>query len=339
MSTNTETPQTDGPIHHGFGLDHPEDRRRLILGGAAAAFILYAYCIARTCLLGITGSPPTSLLGWLLAFWNSDPEYAHGYLVPLITAGLCVWKWRIRLHVVPLGSSAIGLWLVVAAIFLYWIGVRGTVACITAGSLIVLLFGVILYLAGWQWAKELWFPCVFLIFMIPLNFLDPLSLRLRMFVAETATGLLSTFGMAVYRVGTRICSSTHLFADLDVADPCSGLRSLVALMALASLYGYVTMDKGWKKWALFFASIPLAIIGNLARITTVALVAQGFGEDVAMKVYHDYSGYIVFSLAILCMIAFGALLNLNFKQIIYRWTQEEVATPRPPKPKNGDKRK
>jgi exosortase len=117
-----------------------------------------------------------------------------------------------------------------------------------------------------------------------------------------------------------------------VADPCSGIRSLVALMALTSLYGYVTMDSAWKKWLLFFASIPLAVIGNLARITTVALVAQGFGQEFAMKIYHDYSSYIVFSLAILCMIALGAALNLHYREIIYRWTQEEVDVPiRPPR--------
>src|SRR5436305_708994 len=83
---------------------------------------------------------------------------------------------------------------------------------------------------------------------------------------------------------------------LEVADPCSGIRSLMALMALTSLYGYIAMDQSWKKWVLFLSSIPLAVVGNLARITTVALVAQGFGQDWAMKIYHDYSGYIVFSL-------------------------------------------
>ena len=102
-------------------------------------------------------------------------------------------------------------------------------------------------------------------------------------------------------------------------------------MALTSLYGYVTMDRSWKKWLLFLSSIPLAVLGNLARITTVALVAQGFGQDWAMKIYHDYSGYIVFSLAILCMIALGASLNLHYRELIYRWTQEEVPIPVPPR--------
>jgi exosortase/archaeosortase family protein len=97
------------------------------------------------------------------------------------------------------------------------------------------------------------------------------------------------------------------------------------------LYGYVTMSEAWKKWVLFASSIPLAVIGNLARITTVALVAQGFGQDLAMKVYHDYSGYIVFSLAILCMIGLGAALSIDYQDVIHHWTREDVRPPPPPR--------
>jgi exosortase len=138
------------------------------------------------------------------------------------------------------------------------------------------------------------------------------------------------FGLEVYQQGTGIYSKMRLFKPLDVADPCSGIRSLVALMALTALYGYVTMNKTWKKWTLFSSSIPLAVIGNLARITTIAFVAQGFGSDLAMHIYHDYSGYIVFSLAILCMIGLGALMNFHYREIIHYWIKEEVDIPRPP---------
>jgi exosortase len=197
-----------------------------------------------------------------------------------------------------------------------------------AVSLIVLIYGLILYLAGWPWAKELWFPCAFLLFMIPINFLDAvLAFPLRLFVAQVSSELLNLLGVGVYRIGTGIHSQMGRFSPLDVADPCSGIRSLVALTALTALYGYITMDVAWKKWVLFMTSIPLAVLGNLARITTVALVAQGFGEDLAMKIYHDYSGYIVFSLAILCMIAIGAGLNVRYAELIYRWTKEEVPLP------------
>jgi exosortase len=215
---------------------------------------------------------------------------------------------------------------------IYYVGVKAQNPRVIAGSLVVMVFGLIYYLAGWEWAKQLWFPCAFLIFMIPLNFLEEsVAFPLRVFVANLSVKFLNGFGLDVIQDGTAIRSLQGRFMPLDVANPCSGIRSLVALMALTSLYGYVTMDCGWKKWVLFFSSMPLAVIGNLARISTVALVAQGFGQDLAMKVYHEYSGYIVFSLAILSMLALGAALNLHYRDWINHWMQDEEPPPPPPR--------
>ena len=303
------------------------DMRLLTLMGVVLALVFYAYCVSKTCALGLV---PTSALGWLFAYWSRGGEYAHGYVVPIITAGLFVWLWRRRLVGEVLSSAKSGLAVIVVAALMYWGGVRGANARLVATALVVLIFGLILYVGGWKWAVVLWFPCAFLVFMIPLNFLEPyVSFPLRIFVADISTGFLKLLGLDVYQNGTGIFSQSGRFAPLDVADPCSGIRSLVALMALTSLYGYVTMDKGWKKWVLFTSSIPLAVVGNVARITTVALVAQGFGSDWAMKIYHDYSGYIVFSLAILSMVVLGVMLNLQYREIVHRWVHEEVPRPVP----------
>jgi exosortase len=331
----TDTPSSPGVRTYLAGLN-AEMKRRLLLAVIAAGLIVYAYFIYKSCWFQTV---PVSLFGWLWVFWSRGAEYAHGYVVPVVAIGVFAWKWRQNLHALPLRTSSVGLVIVVAAMLLYVAGVRAAVPRIVAGSFPVLLFGLILYLGGWAWARELWFPCAFLLFMIPLNFLDPyVSFPLRLFVAEAATHLLNLVGLSVYRQGTGIYSQLGRFAPLDVADPCSGVRSLVALMALTALYGYITMDKAWKKWLLFLSSALLAVIGNLARITTVALVAQGFGEDWAMRIYHDYSGYIVFSLAIICMIALGTALNVHYRELIHRWLYEEVPLPapppRPPRPRN-----
>lgn len=320
------TPLSPTPsLRQYLGGTDAEAKRRLVLAAVAAGLIVYAFFIYRSCWFQTV---PVSLFGWLWVFWSRSAEYAHGYVVPLVAAGIFVWKWRTRLHAVPLQTAYSGLVVIALAMLLYAVGVKAAVPRIVATSFVVLVFGLILYLGGWAWAKELWFPCAFLLFMIPLNFLDPyVSFPLRMFVAELSTRLLNLFGLAVYRQGTGIYSQLGRFAPLDVADPCSGIRSLVALMALTALYGYITMDRAWKKWLLFAASIPLAMLGNLARIATVALVAQGFGEQWAMTIYHDYSGYIVFSLAILCMIALGTALNLRYRELIHRWVYEEVPLP------------
>jgi len=304
----------------------PDERRRWILVGVMAAIVFYAYFISKTCASGVT---PLSLFGWLKVYWRGE-DHSYGPVVPVVAVGLFGWNWRRRLHSVPLNTANSGLAVILAAVTIYWIGVKAANPRLVAGSLVVLIFGLILYLAGWGWAKELWFPCAFLLFMIPLNFLEQyVSFPLRIFVAQVSTGLLNLLGQDVYREGTGIYSTANRFLPLEVADPCSGIRSLMALMALTSLYGYIAMDQSWKKWVLFLSSIPLAVVGNLARITTVALVAQGFGQHLAMSIYHDYSGYIVFSLAILCMIGLGATLNIHYHELVHRWTQEDVRPARP----------
>jgi exosortase len=305
--------------------DDPTDKTRWWMTLVAVGLIIFAYGISKTC---VQNERAMSLFGWLWSWWGQGGDYAHGYLVPIVAGALFAWKWRSSLQNVPMETSNAGTIILAAAMFFYWLGVRAANPRIIAGSLVVLVFGLIFYLAGFRWAKALWFPTAFLLFMIPLNFLEPfLSFPLRLFVAKFSTYLLNGLGLEVYRDGTGIYSVTHRFLPLDVADPCSGIRSLVAMMALTAVYGYVTMDKSWKKWVLFCCSIPLAVIGNLARITTVALVAQGFGQELALRIYHDYSGYIVFSLAILCMIALGSSMNLRFRDIIHRWTREEIALP------------
>ena len=93
------------------------------------------------------------------------------------------------------------------------------------------------------------------------------------------------------------------------------------MTALTAVYAYLTQKTLVKQWILFLSSIPLAIIGNIARITTVALVAEAFGQKLASGLYHDYSGYVVFSVAIGLMVGVGSLLNLDYRGAWRRWKQ------------------
>jgi exosortase len=335
LMRGSDSPQASGPPSafsrlSGLHLSNdPETNKRLILAGIGFLLVFYAYFVSKTC---EQRAVPVSVFGWLAGYWFTGEDYAHGPFAPLVSLGLGIWIWKKKLRSVPMRTSWVGLGTVVLAVLIYWVGAKAANPRLLAGSLVVLVFGLVLYLAGWRWARALWFPCAFLLFMIPVNFLDErLAFPLRMFATTLSTGFLNLFGMDVYQNGTSIISRLGRFQPLGVEDPCSGIRSMVALMALTSLYGFVTMDKTWKKWLLFFSSIPLAVLGNLARITTIAFVAQGFGQDLAMRIYHDYSGYIFFSLAILCMIGLGASLNVHYRELIHRWTREEVPLPVPPR--------
>jgi exosortase len=155
--------------------------------------------------------------------------------------------------------------------------------------------------------------------MVPLNFLDNLiGFPLRMFVAQAATAVLNALGIETGLRGTAIISKVFQF---DVADPCSGIRSLMALLTVTAAYAYVTQPSQWKRWTLFLSAIPLAVIGNLVRVTSIALVAQVYGQELASNVYHEWSGFIVYAAALSAMVVFGLLLNLPYQKMWRRWTR------------------
>jgi exosortase len=195
-------------------------------------------------------------------------------------------------------------------------------------ALILLTWGVPFFLYGWPVAKLLIFPCSYLIFCIPLNFLDAIAFPLRLLATKASVAMLNGLGIAAERSGSAIYSSAGGGFQFDVADPCSGLRSLLAMTALTAVYAYLTQKTLIKKWILFLASVPLAIAGNIARITTVGLVAEAFGQKAALGLYHDYSGYVVFSVAIILMVAFGVALNVDYRA---RWQgmKQRLAAPTP----------
>ena len=146
-----------------------------------------------------------------------------------------------------------------------------------------------------------------------------------MLVTMLTTGLLNGLGIMAEQDGTGIHSLAAGGFDFDVADPCSGLKSLLAMTALTAVYAFLTQKTILKQWILFLSAIPLAIIGNIARITTIAIVAEAFGAKIATDIYHDYSGYVVFSIAIGLMVFLGTLLNMNFKEKIALWKQDLIS--------------
>lgn len=260
-----------------------------------------------------------STLSWMARRWSqSGGDFSHGWLIPVVSA-VVLWFKRKELAAVPKEASRMGLAMVVGGLLMHWIGAKAQQPRISLMALIVLFWGIPFYFYGWQLAKLIIFPCAYLIFCIPLNFLDSLTFPLRMFATVVSAGLLNGLGVRVMRVGSGIHSLSASGFRFEVADPCSGLRSLLAMTALTAVYAYFTQKTLTRKWLLFLCSIPLAIIGNVARITTVGLVAEAFDERLALGLYHDWSGYIVFSVAITLMVGLGGILSLNFGETWRKW--------------------
>jgi exosortase len=266
-----------------------------------------------------------SAILWMVNRWM-DPtsfggqDYSHGFLIPIVSFGVLWWK-RKEIARAPRYVSKAGLAIVVLGLLIHWLGAKSQQPRASLFGLLVLLWGIPFYFYGWEVAKWLIFPCSYLIFCIPLNFLDSLTFPLRILSTIIATSLLNGLGIAAERSGSAIYSTAAGGFNFDVADPCSGIRSLLAMTALTAVYAYATQKTLLKKWILFLCSIPLAIIGNIARITTIALVAEAFGQKVATGLYHDYSGYILFPVAIGLMVGVGSLLNLDFKKVWMQWKQ------------------
>jgi exosortase len=169
----------------------------------------------------------------------------------------------------------------------------------------------------------------YLIFCIPLNFLDVIAFPLRIFAAKISAGLMQALGVDLLREGSAlkaIDAFGHEKWAVDVAAPCSGLRSLLAMTALTSVYAWVTQNAQWKKWLLFLSSIPLAIAGNVGRIVTIGLVAEAFGQKLATGPVHDFSGYVVFVVGITLMISLGAMLKSKPRRWWRHW-RSRMMTP------------
>jgi exosortase len=254
---------------------------------------------------------------WMLARWGDTisyggADYSHGKLIPLVSLFLLGYRRREILSA-PRSMNQFGLALIVAALLTHWMGAKMQQTRLSLFALIGLLWSIPFYLFGWQLAKHLLFPVAYLIFCVPLTFLDTISFPLRMFTTSAATALLNAIGVEAVQTGTSIASAAGGGFKFDVAAPCSGLRSLLAMTALTAVYANLTQKTQLKKWLLFATSLPLAVIGNIARIMTVALVAEAFGEQLATGLYHDYSGYIVFTVAIVLMVSIGSAMNANLR--------------------------
>lgn len=262
-----------------------------------------------------------SALAWMIERWDDDDgtgDYSHGWLVPFVSA-FVIWFKRKELGAAPKSVSRVGLSLVVTALLMHWLGAKAQQTRLSLFGLALLIWSIPFYFYGWRTAKLLIFPCAYLIFCIPLNFLDSLTFPLRIFATVISTAMLNGLGIAAERSGSAIYSMAAGGFSFDVADPCSGIRSLLALTALTAVYAYFTQKTLLRKWLLFLSAIPLAIVGNIARIVVVAIVAEAFGEQLALGLFHDYSGYVVFSVAIGLMLGVGAMLNTNFREARARW--------------------
>jgi len=313
-----------------------------IIFGAASLIVLWLLYAVNPFAYGY-GSSLVTVLHFANTLWAEGEDWQHCYLVPLAIAAMIYFE-RDKLPRVPLERSWAGLGLLVFGLFVYWVGFRADNIYVGYASFQLVVGGLILWLMGWTWAKALFIPWAFLVFLYPLAFLDNLiAFPLRMVMSEASVHFLNFIGIATIKSGTAILSAPEPLAGLragmkfsvDVADPCSGIRSLFALMMVSALYGYFTQPGLWRKAVLFLSSIPLAILGNLVRILMLTLGTIAMGPEVAIGTleeptfFHMMAGYLVFGVALAGMLGVGWLLNADWRGMYGRLQPLLQQAPRP----------
>lgn len=266
-----------------------------------------------------------SAILWMIDRWSgSGGDLSHGWIIPIVS-GFVIWKKRKEFASAQIRVFYPALALVAMCLAMHWFGVRAQLTRVSLLSLIGLLWSIPFTLYGPKIAQLLFFPCSYLVFCIPLSFLNNITVPLRIMASTLSCHIMNGLGISAVRVGTAIRSTAAGGFNFDVADPCSGLRSLIAMTALMAIYAYLTQKSLFKKWLLFFCAIPVAIAGNVFRIVSIAVIAEGFGSEKAMVLYHDFSGFLVFSMSIFLMVSIGELLRFNYREKFRTWIEQEKA--------------
>ncbi len=291
------------------------------------------------------GSRALPLSGMLWALWNDSGDWQHGMVVPLICAGLIYWKRR-ELAAIPIRGDTWGVLPLLLSLFLFWAGYKSGVQYIGFASAQLLIASLVIWFLGWRFFKAVMFPWAFLGFMWPFIFLEQMiAFPLRIQMAGLSHVFLNLVGVETILNGSGILSAADPAAGLaagerfqvDIANPCSGIRSLFALTMISAIYGYIMLRSNWKRWLFFLLAVPLAVFGNFCRILMLVFGTMHFGAKFAIgslehpSTYHLCAGLLVFAVALMGMVALARLLQGKKKatpdEMDFLQTPDRAASP------------
>jgi exosortase len=258
-------------------------------------------------LLVLTSILYAPILKELVMDWWTDPDYGHGFFVPLIS-GYVLWHQRARWVKSEVKPSNFGFLVMVGGVILLLGGSLGAELFTSRFSLLVLLAGMVLFLAGWKKLRSVSFPLGFLILMIPIPVIiyNQITFPLQLLASRFATSWLELMQVPVLREGNVLILPNY---SLEVVEACSGVRSLMTLITLAVAYGYLVESRRWVRYTLPVLMVPIAIVSNAIRIMGTGMLTYHFGPKAAEGFFHDFSGWIIFLAALFLMFVCHLILR------------------------------
>jgi exosortase len=279
---------------------------------AAAWVALFTFLGNST--LGYVHSP--ALLAWLMDIYTApDGDSQFGMLLPFVVLALFWWKRR-ELVAQPADLWWPGIFIFILGLLLHLVAYVLQQPILSVAAFLTGLYGLMGLAWGWHWLKASFFPYFLLAFCVPMGgLLDGFTFKLRLLVSWLVAGV-AHLGLApdLIREGTQLFDGQHTFA-YEVAAACSGIRSIMALLTLLTIYGFVSFKSPWRRAVMMLAALPLAVLGNVVRLCFTIGVAELFGQD-AGKMVETKFGFVTFIVALVCA------------YLVARWLEKgEAASP------------
>ena len=233
--------------------------------------------------------------------WSHDENYSHGFLiVPM--AFYFAWERRHALGNAESRPSMFGLVVIIGSLAVLVAGTLGAELFLMRISMIGLAAGITLFAFGWRHLRILGFPIAFLLLMIPIPTIvfNQIAFPLQLLASQFGEWALQLLSIPVLREGNVIILAN---TRLEVAEACSGIRSLISLLTLGIVLGYFTDPRTSVRWLIALATVPVAIAANGVRVAGTGVAAHYVGAEAATGFLHTFSGWLMFILASALLIA------------------------------------
>jgi exosortase len=249
-------------------------------------------------ILGLVALLFSSTFSWLAYNWLNNSYYSHGFLVPLVS-GFFLWRRREAFAPENRKPSNAGLMVLGVSLVVFLVAQVWQAYHLSALAFILLLAGLSLYFLGERSTRRIAFPLGFLLFMIPVPFINRVSPALESFTATVSTSIVGLLSIPAVNQGSRIQLQGSSFV---VGAACSGLNSMVALATLVVIFVFVVEGSYRAKIVLLAMAVPIAMVANTFRVSSLLAIAHVFGPEVGMRYFHDYSSPVLFLLAFALLI-------------------------------------